>query len=42
MSYLRGSADRRDDGTAFDAGSPYATWKTRTYTRTQLSTCVRP
>jgi stage II sporulation protein D len=38
VSYLRGSADRRDDGTAYDAGSPYATWKTRTYTRTQLST----
>ncbi len=38
VSYLRGSGDRRADGTAYDAGSPYATWKTRTYTRTQLST----
>ena len=42
VSYLRGSSDRRADGTAYDAGSPYATWKTLTYTRTQLSTCVRP
>jgi len=38
VSYLRGSSDRRADGTAFDAGSPYATWKTLTYTRSQLST----
>ena len=38
VSYLRGSRDRRADGTAYDAGSPYATWKTGTYTRTQLST----
>ena len=38
VSYLRGSRDRRADGTAFDAGSPYATWKTLTYTRAQLST----
>jgi stage II sporulation protein D len=37
VSYLRGSPDRRTDGTAFDAGSPYATWKTATYTRSQLS-----
>ena len=38
MSYLRGSLDRRDDGTAFDDAAPYATWKTKTYTRAQLST----
>jgi len=38
VSYLRGSSDRRPDGTAYDSGSPYATWKTLTYTRTQLST----
>ena len=37
VSYLRGSLDRRADGTAFDSGSPYATWKTATYTRAQLS-----
>jgi stage II sporulation protein D len=38
VSYLRGSPDRRADGTAYDSGSPYATWKTLTYTRAQLST----
>jgi stage II sporulation protein D len=37
VSYLRGSMDRRPDGTAYDDGSPYATWATRTYTRSQLS-----
>ena len=37
VSYLRGSSDRREDGTSFDAGSPYATWSTRVYTQTQLS-----
>ncbi len=37
VSYLRGSSDRAPDGTAYDAGSPYATWSTRTYARTQLS-----
>lgn len=37
VSYLRGSPDRRDDGTAFDDGSPHATWTTLTYTRAQLS-----
>ncbi|HUP55572.1 MAG TPA: SpoIID/LytB domain-containing protein [Methylomirabilota bacterium] len=37
VSYLRGSRDRRTDGTAFDDAAPYATWKTRTYTRAQLS-----
>jgi stage II sporulation protein D len=38
VSYLRGSLDRRADGTAYDSGSPYATWKTLTYTRAQVST----
>lgn len=37
VSYLRGSGDRRADGTSFDAAAPYATWSTRTYTRAQLS-----
>jgi stage II sporulation protein D len=37
VSYLRGSPDRRADGTAFDDGSPYATWKTLTYTLAQFS-----
>ena len=32
VSYLRGSSDRAPDGTAYDAGTPYATWSTRTYT----------
>jgi stage II sporulation protein D len=37
VSYLRGSSDRRDDGSSYDASSPYATWSTRTYARSQLS-----
>ncbi len=37
VSYLRGSSDRREDGTAFDEAAPYATWTMRTYTRAQLS-----
>jgi stage II sporulation protein D len=37
VSYLRGSSDRAPDGTAYDATSPYATWQTRTYLRSQLS-----
>jgi stage II sporulation protein D len=37
VTYLRGSKDRRSDGTAYDAGAPYATWKTKAYTRAQLS-----
>lgn len=37
VSYLRGSADRAPDGTAFDAAAPYATWHTQPYTRAQLS-----
>jgi SpoIID/LytB domain protein len=35
-SYLRGSLDRRADGSPFDADSPYATWNTRTYTLAQI------
>ena len=37
VSYLRGSRDRRPDGTAYDDASPYATWSTATYTRAQVS-----
>jgi stage II sporulation protein D len=37
VSYLRGSSDRTPAGASFDAASPYATWKTATYTVTQLS-----
>lgn len=37
VSYLRGSPDRRSDGTAYDSASPYATWKTLSYTRAQIS-----
>jgi SpoIID/LytB domain protein len=34
--YLRGSLDRRADGTSYDGASPWATWKTRTYTLAQV------
>ena len=37
VSYLRGALDRRPDGSPFDSSAPYATWTTRTYSRTQLS-----
>lgn len=37
VSYLRGSSDRREDGTAYDSAAPYATWKTKAYTKAQLS-----
>jgi peptidoglycan hydrolase-like amidase len=37
VSYLRGSPDRRPDGTSYDDSSPYATWQTRAYTPAQLS-----
>jgi SpoIID/LytB domain protein len=36
FSYLRGSMDRRPDGSPFDAASPYATWTTKTYTLAQI------
>jgi stage II sporulation protein D len=35
-SYLRGSSDRRPDGSPYDAASPYATWSTKTYTLAQV------
>jgi stage II sporulation protein D len=35
-SYLRGSMDRRLNGTPYDLASPYDTWSTRTYTLAQL------
>jgi len=38
VTYLRGSMDRRPDGTAYDGTSPYATWSTRAYPIEQLST----
>lgn len=31
VSYLRGSSDRAPDGTSYDAASPYASWRTKTY-----------
>lgn len=37
VSYLRGSLDRRPDGTAYDNASPFATWSTKAYTLEQLS-----
>ena len=37
VAYLRGSSDRAPDGTAYDRTSPYATWKTATYTVQALS-----
>ena len=41
VSYLRGSMDRDATGKSYDAASPYATWATLTYTRSQLSRLVR-
>ena len=37
VSYLRGSPDRREDGTSYDDAAPYATWTMKTYKRTTLS-----
>jgi SpoIID/LytB domain protein len=37
VSYLRGSSDRAPDGTSYDKASPYATWKTATYSGAALS-----
>jgi len=37
VTYLRGRPDRAPDGTPYDAGAPYETWKTKTYSRAQLS-----
>jgi stage II sporulation protein D len=36
FSYLRGSLDRRPDGSSYDAASPYAIWSTSTYTLAQI------
>src|SRR6185369_8379270 len=36
VSYLRGSSDRRADGSAYDDASPYATWQTSTFTKAQV------
>jgi SpoIID/LytB domain protein len=35
-SYLRGSLDRRLDGTPYDSAGPYSKWKTATYTLSQI------
>jgi stage II sporulation protein D len=35
-SYLRGSMDRRADGSPYDGASPYATWSTQTYSLAQV------
>jgi stage II sporulation protein D len=37
VSYLRGSADRKPDGSSYDAGAPLATWQTTAYTLAELS-----
>lgn len=37
MPYLRGVSDRRPDGSSYDEASPYATWKTASYSRSALS-----
>jgi stage II sporulation protein D len=37
VPYLRGSSDRAPDGSSYDRASPYATWKTATYTAAALS-----
>ena len=37
VPYLRGSSDRAPDGSAYDKASPYATWKTATYSNDALS-----
>jgi len=37
VSYLRGVSDRDATGTPYDAGAPYATWQTATYSIAQLS-----
>ncbi|HEY0444034.1 MAG TPA: SpoIID/LytB domain-containing protein [Candidatus Limnocylindrales bacterium] len=37
VSYLRGSVDRKPDGTPYDASSPWMAWQTKTYSVAQLS-----
>ena len=36
VAYLQGSSDRAPDGSSYDATSPYATWRTATYTLAQI------
>jgi stage II sporulation protein D len=36
VKYLRGSMDRLSDGTPYDEASNFATWKTHSYTLTQI------
>ena len=40
VSYLRGSSDRAPDGTSYDKASPYATWRTATYSAAGLSSIL--
>jgi SpoIID/LytB domain protein len=40
VAYLRGSSDRAPDGSSYDAASPYATWKTATYSGASLSSIL--
>jgi len=37
LPYLRGSSDRRPNGTAWDSASARAVWKTKAYTQAELS-----
>jgi stage II sporulation protein D len=37
VSYLRGSMDRRPDGSPYDAGAPLATWQTAAYSRDEIA-----
>ena len=37
VAYLRGSLDRRPDGTPYDSASPFTTWSTKAYTLEQVS-----
>ena len=36
IPYLRGSSDRKPDGSSYDVLSPYDTWQTATYTLAQI------
>jgi SpoIID/LytB domain protein len=40
VPYLRGSSDRAPDGSSYDAASPYATWKTATYSAAALGSML--
>ena len=37
VAYLRGSLDRRPDGTPYDSASPFTNWSTKAYTLDQVS-----